>query len=251
MSPAVERLRKIVAETGMTVTLDLDRDINKPCFNCGVTSVPRSLVEVGRWSRPVGQRGDAGHAILRPLCSTCASVAPAKTAVTTWRYHLPNENGEGWAIAFLDSIGCFSVLSDYGDYGYRWPESGWSNPQERDFRQFFLGTNDHYVLAKVARSDMYDGDATLASVKSSILNCRRYGSWSRDHARNEWNLLSEYSGLESREDFAMWYQHTTIDCAYTKAVYTFHPQAIGFQEYILPRLRAVIRAQLILEGRPC
>lgn len=43
-------------------------------------------------------------------------------SVTTWRYHMPNDRatGEGWAVCFLDSIGCFSVLSDYGDYGYRW-----------------------------------------------------------------------------------------------------------------------------------
>jgi hypothetical protein len=40
------------------------------------------------------------------------------------------------AIAFLDSIGCFSVLSDYGDYGYRWPEAGWysKGTPEVDFR---------------------------------------------------------------------------------------------------------------------
>lgn len=35
--------------------------------------------------------------------------------VETYRYAEPNTNGlEGWFVAFLDSIGCLAVLSDYG-----------------------------------------------------------------------------------------------------------------------------------------
>ena len=248
MSPAAEELGKIIASAGLSVTFDPERNIKRPCFNCGNVESPRRLVEVGQWSRPVGSRGDAGQAILRPLCSTCASVA-TKPVVTTWRYSLPNENGEGWAIAFLDSIGCFSVLSDYGDYGYRWPQNGWSNPNERDFRQFFLGTDDHYVLRKIARSDHYDGRATCEGIKRHIIELRRDRHYEKDFARDEWDRLRRYDDVDCREMFAMWYENTKIGDAAEFSVYSFSPQALAFQKLVLPRLRAAIRAQLEEEGR--
>jgi len=169
-------------------------------------------------------------------------------SVTVWRYHLPSEKGEGWAIAFMDSIGCFSVLSDYGDYGYRWPERGWSSPDERDFRQFFMRTDDEYVLRKIARSDHYDGQATYKNIKRQILELRRSGSWNKDRAREEWNLLQKYDRVECREMFAWWYDHTRIDGAHECAIHDFSPQAIGFKKHVLPRLREAIKTELAAEG---
>jgi len=122
--------------------------------------------------------------------------------VQVWRYHLPNdrETREGWAIAFLDSIGCFTVLSDYGDYGYRWPEA----------------------------------------------DRRRMGSWTRERARDEWNILND-ADIDTREGFALWYQETKIEDAYELAEYGEYgvpKRALAFCQHVMPRLRAVIRADL-------
>lgn len=180
--------------------------------------------------------------------------------VTTWRYHLPNERPlEGWAIVFLDSIGCFACLSDYGDYGYRWPEAGWSNPQERDFRQAFLSFDDGYILRKLARRDEYDGEATAKNIRRHICEMRREGAaysphsragaWTKQRARDEWNLLKRHDDVSGREFFAFWYQDTTIqDCA-ELAVYDIPKQAVAFVERVMGRLREAIRADLRSEGK--
>ena len=165
------------------------------------------------------------------------------SAVTTWRYHLPSVNCEGWAIAFLDSIGCFSVLSDYGDYGHRWPFA-WG---PGDFREGFLRFGDDYILRKIARQDHYDGELTLRSVKARICELRRHGSWNRAKARQEWDLLARCDHLYSREGFGRWYERTSMDDAGEESVYTHAPQAQGFVTHCLPRLREAIRAELARE----
>ncbi len=48
-----------------------------------------------------------------------------------WRYSLPNVNYSGWAVAHLDSRGFFSVVGNYGEYGYLWRNFG-----DVDFRVF-------------------------------------------------------------------------------------------------------------------
>jgi hypothetical protein len=165
--------------------------------------------------------------------------------VQTWRYHLPNVKGEGWAIAFLDAIGCFTVLSDYGNYGHRWPQAGWG---PGDFRVFFLQTDDDYVMRKLARRDTYYGDRTLRAVKERILECRRTEFRSREWARQEWDLLDRYDRLYSREDFAMWYTHTRIEDPSELAVYDVDSDVRGFIAHVLPRLREAIRSQLAEQG---
>lgn len=170
--------------------------------------------------------------------------------VTTWRYHLPNHRatGEGWAVCFLDSIGCFSVLSDYGDYGYRWPDE-WSGPNAReDFRHFLTRIDGDYVLRKIAPRDTYMGEKTCKEVKRCILEARRSDAWSKEKARREWDLLDTYGNLESREDFARWYDHTEIDEAWEFAVWEPSPRAVAFIEKVFKRLQAHLREELAREG---
>lgn len=240
---ATDKLAELLKDA--PVTLDFERDITKPCFNCGTTEQPRDLVVVGTWSRKVGNRGARGTAIRRPMCADCAALTAPMPSVKTWRYHLPSINGEGWAIAFLDSIGCFTCLSDFDDWSYRWPEAGWG---PRDFRQFFIRCNDNYVLGKIARDDTYYGSQTLRNVKERILEGRRHGGWGRDMARKEWELLREYDDLDSRESFAMWYQQTEIQDCSELAHWGVPPRAKAFMEHVMPRLREVIRAELAAEG---
>lgn len=180
------------------------------------------------------------------LCGESTKPAKATVTVTTWRYHLPNVNGEGWAIAFLDSIGCFSCLSDYGDYGYRWPEAGWG---DYDFRKFFgREGNADYVLHKIARSDEYDGKTTLRAVKERIIEDRRDSILDREQARHEWDLLEAHDRLYSRENFTFWYQETKIVEAHVLYYTDFSPQVLAFMKHTFPRLQAAIQAELAAEG---
>lgn len=65
-------LAGFLIEAGAKVTFDSERDIHKPCFNCGQSAAPRTLHVVGTWTGPVGNRGGPGTPIRRPLCAACA-----------------------------------------------------------------------------------------------------------------------------------------------------------------------------------
>lgn len=164
----------------------------------------------------------------------------------TYRYHLPSANGEGWAIVFLDSTGCFSVLSDWGNYGHRWPYQGWG---PGDFRAFFLQCEDDYVLRKIAPSKEYNGGASCESIKSHILERRRSLAWTRQRARDEWRLLVDIcESVDNIADLTRWYDQTTINDAGELTVYSSSRQAKMFIANVLPRLRDVIRAELAKEA---
>jgi hypothetical protein len=177
-----------------------------------------------------------------------AGIVMAST-VRTWRYHL---TGDGWCIAFIDEIGCLSVLSDYGNYGHRWPDE--CSPKNHtkpmyggDFRRFLVQCEAEYVLRKIAPRDEYDGHETYKAVKEAILRGRREGCWSRKRARVEWDMLEDYERLDCRENFARWYDHTAIDDAYEFAVYAAPLQAKAFMQRVWPRLVSAMRADLELE----
>jgi hypothetical protein len=178
--------------------------------------------------------------------SCVAPVTPATSGVTTWRYHLASIKGEGWIVAFLDSIGCFSVLSDFGDYGHRWPQAGWG---PGDFRKFFVQCDGDYILRKIARRDVYDGKETYEAIRRRICELRRNRHLSAVFARKEWEIVDRQDKVYSREDFAMWYERTGISDAYELAVYDFNPQAKTFIQLVLPRLQAAIRAEIEAEAR--
>lgn len=63
----------------LRISFDRERDVTKPCFNCGEAIEPRTLEVVGYWTGPAGNRGDRGAPIRRPLCKKCR---PTKEAVS-------------------------------------------------------------------------------------------------------------------------------------------------------------------------
>ena len=174
-------------------------------------------------------------------------------SVRTFRYSLPNvpEWCEGWAIIFLDSTGCFSALSDYGNYAYRWPDHGWG---DFDFRKFFIERGDDYLLGKIAPNDVYDEDETLRAIKKTILSERRHAialadaAWTRERARQEWDLLDRYGWLDSEEAFQEWTRETSLDDPWMYQERKTHPRSVAFTKKVMPRLRAIIRDELLREG---
>jgi hypothetical protein len=176
-----------------------------------------------------------------------AATEPAKREVKLWRYHLPSENGEGWAIIVIGSDGFFSAVSDYGSYGYFWSHHGC-----KDVRQFFLRAprNWDYFLGKLAPKPWgFDGPATYKAIRECILEGRRRGGWDRMRARTEWDALKE-SGLENGHlyEYYQWGECTRIDCFYELGVYSPPGDAVAFCKETLGRLALVIRDELHAEG---
>lgn len=164
--------------------------------------------------------------------------------IRTWRYQVPNEKHQGWAILFLDSIGCFAALSDYGDYAYRWPQAGWG---PGDFRRFLLSCDRSYLFGKLAPRDEYDGQETLKLIRERIVEKRREGGLTKEQARAEMDLLEEHD-LDSEDGFSRWMDDTILGDAWEMACQSPPAQAVAFMDRCLPRLRALIEAELKEEG---
>ena len=162
------------------------------------------------------------------------------------RYYLPSIKGEGWAIVYITSLGEFTALSDWGNYGYWWSHHGC-----KDIRQFFLRAKESpdYFIGKLSSgATEYDGEASYKSVKDYILEVRRDRSWSMQKARGEWILLDLHSQLHDEHDFTRWYESTSIDEAYEHHRRRPNPQVVAFVEKVLGRLDPILRAELTAEG---
>jgi len=173
--------------------------------------------------------------------------------VSVHRYEVPTTRaGEGWAIAFVDSVGCLAVLSDYGDYTYRWPSKGWGSI---DFRRFLLGIGTDYLLRKLCGSEReYRGAETLEAIRGEILDRRREArrnpssrialTW--DEACHEWDLLSEFD-LRDRGGFERWCERSGLGEPETREAVGFPRQAVAFAERAWPRIRRAIELDLAFE----
>lgn len=168
--------------------------------------------------------------------------------ITTWRYSVPSVNGEGWAVLFLDSVGCFAAISDWGNFAHHWPVAGWR--ESGDFRTFIaVGASDDYILRKLAPRLEYDAEETLKTVKDAIRRKRRTQWLSRKRAREAWDQLDEFDNLVHPELFWQWYQaQTALEDAQEHRCTRRPLDAVQFIEKAWPRLKEQIRAELAKEA---
>jgi hypothetical protein len=168
------------------------------------------------------------------------------TTPKLYRYYLPSALGEGWAEVALCSSGMFASVSDYGNYAYAWRSTG-----EKDFRAWIanLAEDPAYVMGKLngGRKQVFNGAATCIKIKRHIIEQRRRGSYTKDEARDEWDLLGEHEDLYSEYNFSRWYDDTKIGDAAEFAVYEYPGDLRAFCEKVMPRLATVIRAELAAE----
>ena len=164
-------------------------------------------------------------------------------AIETWRISLPNVQGQGWAIIFMDSTGCFAALSDYGDVSYRWNQRGLP---DGGFKRFILKADDYYLTGKFGQGRrVYDGDATYESIKDHILQARKDDSMSKEKARQEYDHLKLHHDLKDREfDFGLWYNGTELDDAGEFYCQKYDRDVTCFVKFVLPRLREYLRQDL-------
>lgn len=165
-----------------------------------------------------------------------------KESNEVWRYAFPSVKGEGWAIFFLDGAGCFSALSDYGDWAYRWPMGGMGEGE--CLRKFLLRCDDDYLLRKIAPKQEYDDRATVIAVKETILGMRRERQLDGQEARVEWELIRDNSDLDSDYNFWQWCQDTELENQHELYRQKYSEQAKAFLAKCMPRLREAIKNDL-------
>ena len=100
-----------------------------------------------------------------------------------WRYYLPPTGGpcsdpgyDSWSVVFVDPGGIVAVVSDFGNWAYRW-NARYCEPTN-DFRRAFLSFDSDYVYTKLSMGarEVFDVEATSKLLRERILDDRRYGS---------------------------------------------------------------------------
>lgn len=112
------------------------------------------------------------------------------------------------------------------------------------FRQFLLECDDGYLLRKISPTQEWDGDATMETIKETIIGMRRDGGWSKDDAREEWDSLDHYEGFHSEYNFWDWGRNTKITDVHELSCYQDSQQAKAFLEKCWPQLKTLIRTEL-------
>lgn len=181
-------------------------------------------------------------------------MAEIATKPRTWRYDLPNERGEGWAIIFIDERGLFTAVSDYGNYGYWWTHHGCD-----DARRFFLRAErdyDYFANKLAGGKRDLNHEQTLVNVKRHICEQRleagrergtRFAQqWTAEFARQEWENAKSW--LDDTFSVDVWYMNTGIDDASELTVYETPRQAVAFVKIVMKRLAKLIEAELKAEA---
>ncbi len=161
-----------------------------------------------------------------------------------WRYSIPPiDSIEGWGIFLLDSTGMFAAVTDYGNYVYKWTHHG-----EKDFREFIVKAyqSHDYILGKLTKK-VYSGKFTVEDIKNHILCFRRDGSYPKEFAREEWDLVKRIDNWDSILGFNEWYERTDIQDASEFYGKDWTPSAWAFATKLMPRLAEMLREELRLE----
>jgi hypothetical protein len=167
----------------------------------------------------------------------------AKAKPVTRFYMVRGEHFE-WARIWITDDGCFSCLSDFGNYGYWWGAPGC------EFRKFLCHIQDDYLMSKLnsGERDEYDADATLKRWQRRICQLRREKELTRDEASKEWTLLENCSGLYSEFDLHEWYLTTKLNCHDEgPGVYRVPIQIQMFVKRLWPLFVVQLRAELAAE----
>lgn len=161
--------------------------------------------------------------------------------IKLWRYVVPSRKMEGWGIFLLDSTGYFSTVSDYGNYAFKWSSFG-----EQDFRQFLCGIDTYYLLSKISTQE-FDERATEKEVFRHIIEGRRSGTYTKEEAREHWDLAKEYRVGDGNYEFSRWVEETGIrlDVAMDLSCRSYPVDARMFAERLWPRFIELLKADLV------
>lgn len=175
-----------------------------------------------------------------------SNIKEFEDGTTTRKYDVRGDRGEWLATVFLDARGIFSTVSDYGNYGYWWGNIGGNG----DIRSFLLRSerDPGYFQSKLDPSEHYDGEATVNAIRKLVVDLRRKKEIGKDEAREEYD-----DAHLARDDFACWYytkSSTDVEILSSDVYETRpNPQVVGFMREVMPRLCALIRAEIVGDGK--
>ncbi len=163
--------------------------------------------------------------------------------IPVWRYSLGSIKECDWAIFIIDAVGCFTVLSDFGNYSYRWHPSGMHNKD--NFRLDIINKHPEYVIRKLGgeQAKDYDAEATLKSVKQFILSSRRCGE-NKELCRQAWNNIEIYDNLDDEINWVSWGNASGLEEWYETCVKRYPRHLVKLVEWYLPKLKEAICLEL-------
>lgn len=171
----------------------------------------------------------------------------------TTRLYQIKPGKSGWARIWLTDDGCFTCMSDWGNYAYWWGDPGC------EFREFLTHCDSHYLSGKFSGGvSEYNGDRTLKIIREKILYERRHGvqRFDRYAARAEWDrardVLDDERGFErclngcEREDSE---RHAVFYEAWDFASYGPPYRVRHFLKNAWPAFVEMLKAELLVEKR--
>jgi hypothetical protein len=165
-------------------------------------------------------------------------------------YNVPREKHEGWARIWISDDGCFTTISDFGNYGYWWGSPGC------EFREFLCGCDESYLMGKLGMGRReWDEEATKKSIERELKRLHDDGG---EDTREELALLAE-ADLSSEAGFVRWVDASgdsgerlsrLMDSVYCGELAQYQPpvQLQMFVKHIWPRFVAQLRAEIATEA---
>lgn len=153
------------------------------------------------------------------------------------------KHGFEWYVVFVHEETCtLSIVSDYGNYAYRWPAGG-QVPGQR-FKDFLLELNDGYLLSKICQGipKEFDSAATLLRVKRELIENRREYGANKDAVREVWDSLD---GLDLENALQDGHDEDLGQfCNYESMVFDYPFGAKTFLTKFWPEIKAQLKADL-------
>lgn len=151
--------------------------------------------------------------------------------VSIWRYIVRHQCELGYFL--LTSDGMLAVVSDYGNYAFRWTHFG------TDFKRFVTELSEDYLLGKLCPKEYrFDRAATERAIQREICTLRRGRHIAKEHARCEYERVGYLD-----DGFAVWLEHTSLGEAWEYEQKDFSADARAFYRVLFTRLVALIRAE--------
>lgn len=165
--------------------------------------------------------------------------------VRLYHYVLPPKKLEGWAEIVLSSGGFFGAVSDWGNYAYAWRHWGGG-----DFRAFVLNLarDPDYVVRKIAPTKYYDGATTRRIVLEALREYVDRGLFTPVDHEKEYRLFHDHGGLDNEYEFTRWCSATRLENPGELRGTTYDRDALAFSRHLLPRLAALVQAELAAEA---
>jgi hypothetical protein len=152
----------------------------------------------------------------------------------------------GWARIWITDDGCFTCITDYGNYGYWW------GAVEGEFRAFLIGCDDCYLGGKLAGGQReFDAEHTRKIVRERILSYRKQGYLGPHVARYEWNRAAQ---IDDEGGWREWCARTHNPelgnlwrDAWELASYSYPSRVRGFLKNIWPVFVEQLKQELLAE----